>query len=71
MLENVSVGYALGMVEGYLEGKIAALSDTNAETVLEYLKAIENAYIQKNQECLQHEAKLRNIGLNLDGWSKN
>ena len=69
MLENVSVGYALGMVEGYLEARVAA-GDQAAEQVLEYLKGIEAAYIEKNRVILEQETKLNSIQMKLQGWVK-
>lgn len=69
MENNVTVGYALGMVEGYLEGRVA-LNDDGAATVLEYLKVIEQAYIEKNAKVLEQESKLADIQLNLNGWKK-
>lgn len=66
-MDNVTVGYALGMVEGYLEGRVAQGGD-GAETVLEYFKVIELAYRQKTAELAAQESKLQAIQLNLNGW---
>jgi hypothetical protein len=57
---NTTVGYALGIVEGYLEGRIG-MNDDGASVVLEYFKAIEQAYKDKVTECFQHESKLQAV----------
>ena len=69
MENNVTVGYALGMVEGYLEGRVA-LNDDGAATILEYFKVIEQAYKEKNAKVLEQQTKLEEIQLNLQGWKK-
>lgn len=68
-MDNVTIGYALGMVEGYLESRVAQGGD-GAETVLEYFKVIELAYRQKVAELAAQESKLEAIQLNLNGWRK-
>ena len=70
MENSITVGYSLGMVEGYLEGR-ANQGDDGAATVLEHFKNVERAYIEKSQLLLKAEEKLSNISLNLNGWSQN
>ena len=70
MENNITVGYSLGMVEGYLEGR-AQQGDDGAATVMEHFKIIESAYINKAQMLLKAEEKLSNISLNINGWSQN
>jgi len=70
MENNVTIGYALGMVEGYLEGRID-VGDEAAETVLEYLRIIEQGYTQRITEALAYKSKLYNIQMNLEGWVKS
>ena len=65
-MENPTVGYALGMVEGFLESMLEQ-GHVGAQIVLEHLKVIENAYIEKNSKVLEYEAKLKEIRTNLDG----
>ena len=65
-MENPTVGYALGMVEGFLESMLEQ-GHVGAQVVLEHLKIIENAYIEKNSKVLEYEAKLKEIRTNLDG----
>lgn len=47
-----TIGYSLGMVEGFLE-KLIEEGDTAAETVLTHFKAIEQELIQKTNQVFQ------------------
>jgi hypothetical protein len=69
-MENPTVGYALGMVEGFLES-VLEQGFPGAQIVLEHLKIVENAYIEKSRLLAEAEKKLENISLNLNGWSQN
>jgi hypothetical protein len=69
-MENPTVGYALGMVEGFLESMLEQ-GHAGAQVVLDHLKIIENAYIEKARLLVEAEKKLSNISLNLNGWSQN
>jgi hypothetical protein len=69
-MDNPTVGYALGMVEGFLES-MQAQGHVGAETVLQHLKIIENGYIEKSRLLEEAEKKLHDIQLNLNGWSRN
>ena len=47
-MENPTVGYALGILEGYLEN-LRNEEVFGAQEALDHLKIIEQAYIQKKQ----------------------
>lgn len=68
-MENPTVGYSLGILEGFLES-LAAESVQGADQALEYLKVVETAHIQQSNKILEYETKLAEIRLNLDGWKK-
>jgi hypothetical protein len=69
-MENPTVGYSLGVLEGYLES-LAKDNQVGAEECLGYLKIVENAYVEKASQLAAAEKKLANISLNLQGWSQN
>ena len=70
MENNPTIGYALGMVEGFLES-VLEQGYPGAQIVLEHLKIVENSYIEKSRLLAEAEKKLADIQLNLRGWSKN
>ncbi len=69
-MEIPSIGYALGLIEGFLES-MQSQGHLGAETVLQHLKIVENGYIDKSRLLAEAEKKLVDIQLNLQGWSKN
>ena len=70
MENNPTIGYALGMVEGFLESMLSQ-GHEGAQVVLDHLKIIENGYVEKSRLLAEAERKLQEISLNLSGWSKN
>ena len=70
MADNPTVGYALGMVEGFLESMLEQ-GHAGAQVVLDHLKIIENGYVEKANSLAMAEKKLADIQLNLNGWSRN
>jgi hypothetical protein len=66
---NPTVSYSIGLIEGYLESLISE-NQAGADTVLEYLKVIENGYNEQSRKIREYETKLQEIQLNLDGWKR-
>jgi hypothetical protein len=69
-MENPTIGFALGMVEGFLESMLSQ-GHEGAQVVLDHLKIIENGYVEKSRLLVEAEKKLADIQMNLQGWSKN
>jgi hypothetical protein len=69
-MENPTIGYALGMVEGFLESMLNQ-GHEGAQVVLDHLKIIENGYVEKSRLLAEAEKKLADISMNLQGWSRN
>ena len=69
MPDNPTIGYSIGLIEGFLESLVAD-GNAHAATVLEHLRNVEQGYINKSNEVLAYESKIRNIQLNLEGWEK-
>ena len=65
-MENPTVGYSLGVLEGYLES-LARDNQAGAQECLGYLKVIEDAYVEKSNQLIVAENKLRNIQTSLSG----